>query len=458
MRERISRRDFLRWGAVAMGGAALASCAPQAAPTAAPAAEKEAEPAVEAQPAPAEGVTVTFWWTWGQLDAAMERIVALDEFKDWTGNNRLEYKGSVAAEAFLTATAAGTPPDMGAGLSYWDFWFRGALWPVDDWVNASQSIKKDDFIHKVWENYIYKNQLIGVPGLEAYIGAGLNYNEKLVTEAGLDPDEPPVTWAECFEWHKALTEFDSAGNLLQMGLDPYDAAAGAPEFAPSSWGFTWWNEEEGTFHFDDPRWAESLDVMGEFVRYVGPDQLDGLRAVPGQGTWGGAFNAEVQAMILEGYWHPGETAIQKPEVSQYNRVTWIPVPDNRRGAKVLTARGHCMVLLKEGEHPYEAFRVAEYMLSDTALDILFEEVGWMVAKRSWLETVDSTAFPGLEWYIKAPNEATEWVSDGRCPLTSFLWTHYAELREKVYRDVMSASDAAKEMQRRVEAEWETLDL
>lgn len=51
---------------------------------------------------------------------------------------------------------------------------------------------------------------------------GLGYNARMVEEAGLDPDNPPVTWAETFAWHEALTKFDDAGNLIQIGLDPYD--------------------------------------------------------------------------------------------------------------------------------------------------------------------------------------------------------------------------------------------
>ena len=114
MRERISRRDFLRWGAVAMGGAALASCAPQAA-LRGPAAEKEAERAVEAQPAPAEGVTVTWWYAWGK-PSACHRPHGRNRRVQTGCRAYLEHKGSVTSEAILTAVAAGTPPDGGSKL------------------------------------------------------------------------------------------------------------------------------------------------------------------------------------------------------------------------------------------------------------------------------------------------------------------------------------------------------
>ncbi len=472
MSERISRRSLLRWSAISMGALALAHCAPQATPTVAPAAEKEVvptaaaekeavpttAPATVAKPAPAEGVTVTWWYAWGNLPPAVDRMMETDEFKDWMQGNKLEHKGSVTSEAILTAVAAGTPPDGGSNFDYPNLWARGAVLPVNDWVDASEFVKQDDILEMIWSGCFYDGQMIGVPGIETFLWYGLNYNEKLVKEAGLDPDNPPLTWEGLFEWHKALTVFDDAGNLLQMGFDPYDAMAGEPDFAATSWGFKWWDEEARTFNLNDPRMAEALDICGEFIRHVGPDKFQGLRQVDGQGAWGAAYNAEVQAMIMEGYWHPGETQIQQPDVAQHNRSTWAPVPASREGAKIEATGPHFVQLFKDGEHPYEMFKVSEFLLTDLALDIIFEEVGWIFGIKSWLETVDPTTYPGLDFYIKAANDMTEWIVGRRCPIHWYVTDQYAELREQVYRDMMTATEAAEELQKRALAEWEAQGL
>ncbi len=130
MKQRISRRDCLRFGALAATGAALASCAAPPAPS--PAKETTAAPT----PAPAaeEGVTVTWWYMWPNLDPAIETIKASDDFKAYFGNNTLENKGNVAREALLTAIAAGTPPDGISCFDYANLWSRGAVTPVDDRV------------------------------------------------------------------------------------------------------------------------------------------------------------------------------------------------------------------------------------------------------------------------------------------------------------------------------------
>ncbi len=63
----------------------------------------------------------------------------------------------------------------------------------------------------------YGNGLMwGYPqfGLEIY---GLTWNKAHFEEAGLDPERPPVTWAEFREYAKKLTKRDSQGNITRVG-------------------------------------------------------------------------------------------------------------------------------------------------------------------------------------------------------------------------------------------------
>lgn len=454
MAKTLNRRDFLRMSAFAVAGTALAACAPKATqpPVEEPA---ESEPAV----APAtEGVTAIWWWTWGNLEPAVEKMVATDEFKEWMGVDTLEYKGNVDSEALLTAVAAGTPPSGASNYDYPNLWSRGAVARVNEYVDASDVVKADDVLEGLWNSSFYGGDMIGVPGIEGFNWWGLNYNTQAVEEAGLDPDDPPLTWEGCLEWHKALTKFDDAGNLLQMGMDPYDAMAGEPDFGATSWGFQWWDEETSTFDLNNPAMAEVFETCGEFIRIVGPDRFQGLRQVDGQGGWGAAFNAGVQTMIMEGYWHPGETEIQKPEIAPYNRSTWAPVPASRDGAKIMATGAHFVQLFNEGENLDAMFRVAEFLFTDLAADIIFEEVGWIFGRKSWLENVDPDTFPGLRFYIEAGDQVTDWLVGRRCPIHWYVTDQYTELRELVYRDQMSAADAADELQKRAEDEWEAQGL
>lgn len=459
----MNRRTFLRTATFAAGGALLAACGGQS--PAQPAAGGPTAPAAEGQPtspppaAAGSGKTVQWWFAWGNLSAAVDKIKETPEFKEVMGDNILEYKPSVDREAILTAVAGGTPPDGGSNFDYANLFYRGALLPVDDQISSSQIIKKDEILPQLWESAIYDGKMIGVPGIESYLWWGMNYNSKAVQDAGLDPNTPPTTWEEALDWHKELTKFDDAGNLKQMGLDPYDAMAGETDFGVQSFGgFNWWDEKSRKMNLDNDAMAQCLDTCGEFIKIVGPDKFAGMRQDQNLGGWGAAYNAGVQNMIIEGYWHPGETQIQKPEVAQYNKSTWAPVPASRKGKKIMATGSHFVVLFKDAKNTAEMFKVAEFLHTDTALDIIFKEVGWIFGRIPWLKKVNPDTYPGLKFYIDAPEQVDEWIIGRRSPLHPFVQTQYVELREQVYRGLMTAKDAAAELQKRADAEWKAQGL
>ncbi|MCD6289294.1 MAG: twin-arginine translocation signal domain-containing protein [Anaerolineae bacterium] len=449
---KLSRRDFLKGVSGVVAGGMLAACAPPATPVSQKPAEAPAKSEAKLTP-------IKFWTFWGGFEEMHEDWKKTDAYAKFIDGNhlKLEITSDVSLESFLSNIAAGTPPDVGVIWIYLDLMAKGVLTPIDDLVAAS-SLKPEEFLEGNWKFCSYKGKQYGVPALEAFVRRGLNYNARMVEEAGLDPDNPPVTWDEALAWHKALTKFDSAGNLIQFGLDPYDAEGGVWSsdgfMIAESWGFDWFDENTGEFNIDNDKMAEGLETLAEFIRIIGPDNLDAVRAVAGQGTWGGAFNAEVQAMIIEGYWHPGETAHEKPEVSKVNRATWVPVPESRRGTKFQFAGGHMLLFFKDAEHPREAFPVAELVNTQEICDIIFQRNGWLPAWKPFLETVDPSIYPGLDFYFKSIKETNEWWHAEPCELSSdFRQTKFAEVREAIYRGEMTGKEGAKKLQQLFEEEY-----
>lgn len=235
--------------------------------------------------------------------------------------------------------------------------------------------------------------------------------------------------------------------------------AGELDFPVQSFGgFNWWDEKARKINVNNDAVIQSMEVMGQFIKLVGPDKFAGLRQTEGMGGWGDAYNAGVQNMIIEGYWHPGETQIQKPEIAQYNRATWAPVPESRKGKKLMATGAHFIQIFKDAKHKDGIFKFSELLFSDTFADILFKEVGWIFGRKSWLAKVDPKAYPGLDFYIDAANNVDEWLIGRRCPIHWFMASQYGELREKVYRDQMTAKEAAAELQKRGDDEWEAQGL
>lgn len=463
---RFNRRQFLRAASLAAASGLLAACGGPAAPAgeagqptaagAAPTAATAAEPEATAVPAPKNPNAVQWWVGWGELVPFFDSFKEMAAFKELLGSDDVEMKPSINDEALLTSIAAGTPPDCASNVSYLDLFTRDVCAPLDDLVAKSSIIKKDNFIAGNWAGGSYKGVQYGIPTLECFVRFGLNYNTRMVEAARLDPNAPPVTWAETLEWHKKLTTFDSAGNIKTIGLDPYDAEGGAIGdgfLAARSWGFKWFDEAAGKFNLANPQMAESFDVMGEFYKIAGPDKLAGMRQVSGNDTWGGSFNAEVQAMIIEGYWHPGETQAQKPEVAKFNRATWAPVPASRKGEKIQGTGGHYVLVFKEAKHKEPAFKFAEFLATDAVNERIFKELGWLPAYKPFLDKADPKAYPGLDFYFQSVKDATDMQPAINCPITSFAQSQYEELREQVYRGAMNGTQAAEEFQKRCEKEY-----
>ncbi|MBN1875219.1 MAG: hypothetical protein JXA33_13385 [Anaerolineae bacterium] len=454
MKQGLSRRDFLRLTALSAAGAFLAGCKTPA--TEAP----KATEAIVAEPPKAEPVKIDYVANWGDQYTVKvwDALRELPELQEYLGDNEIEVT-SIGGDAMTTRVAAGTPPDGASNVDYVQYMSRGMLVPVEAWVSNSDKFKKEDHIESVWDNAFYKGKMYGVPANENWVWYGLNYNARLVEEAGLDPDTPPATWDETLDWHKALTKFDDAGNMIQLGLDPYDAIANEPDFWALSWGWQWFHEETTEFDLDNEMMVAAMKTGAEFYKVAGPDNMVAMRQVEGQGTWGGSYNAEVQAMIIEGYWHPGETVTTKPEVGEYNRTTWAPVPASKKGRKIQGAGGHYVVFFKESVHPEPMFKIAEFLNTHEACAVIFEKNGWLPSRIPFIKTVDANKYPGLSFYLVDIDETTDWLRGGRrCPIHWFVTSAFGELREAVYRDQMTAEQAAAELQQRTLDEWEAQEL
>lgn len=451
----LSRRKFLQVSAMAGGALALAACAPAGAPAAG--GGEEAAAGGEAAPA-AEGSTVSYWAGWGQLETAINSMKETDEWKSHMEGIELDYRGSVNSEAILTAVAGGTPPDAHSNHDYPNLYTRGAVLPVQDMVEASDILNKDMMLEWTWDYAFFGGDMIGVPGIESYVQWGLNVNTNGAQEVGLDADNPPVTWEELLEWHKAMTITDDAGNLLQLGLDPNDAMGGDVDFQTSSYGIKWYDEETKEFALDDPRMEDIFAMTSEFIKIAGPDQFAGMRQVQGNGGWGQAVEAGVQMMIIEGYWHPGETQIVKPEIAQYNRAYWSPVSEDRRDVKMQAVNAHFVQIFKEAKNPTGAFKLGEFFNTVTACDIIFNEVGWIHPVKEFIPMIDANAFPGLDFYVQSENEATEWHLLRRCPIHWFVKSQWDALRDQVARDQLTPAEAAAQLSQSALDEWDAQGL
>ena len=457
MEKKFSRRNALKGMATFIGGAVLAACAPKTVQTLEPTKAVESVPAT--LPPSTETKEVVYWTQWesGYPDKLWDELKKLPEYTQIMGNYSISCIRKLE-DALVTAIAAGTPPDGGSNYNYLDYMARDACIPVDEYLTASTQIKKVDFMEGNWVISTWKGKIYGVPTNEAFLRYGMVMNTTLVEAAGLDSNQPPQTWGELSDWNKQLTKFDSAKNLKVAGFNPVDFMCSdvwtTDGWVPSvSWGFRYFDEKTGKFNFTDGKMADFFATFKKFTDVIGMDNLAGLNSAAGQEVWGPGFDAEVEAIVIDGYWHVGWEEVGKPDLAKRLKYTWMPVPDSRKGVKPQLSGGHTVLTFKGTKVPEGVFKLQELLNTKNAYDVLFKVCGFLPANKSYIASFDTSSHPGLQFYFNSVKEATEWSTPEQCPIVNFVDKTLVEVREKVFRGEMTADAAAADLQTRCEQEY-----
>ena len=247
MANKISRRDFLKFGMMASGAAALAACSPAVKSTLAPAA------AATSVPAAAITKKLVFGsYSWSGYEAALNKIIdAWIETQKTKGVNvEVERQYGTWDEYWgklQTQVAAGTPPDIGIAdygriVSYAK---DGVILNIADRVKSS-NFPLDKMMPAALAQYRWKTgdidsgnpagDLYGLPAdAQAQV---MVYNKKMFDAAGVAYPTDDWTWDDMLEAAKKLTKPDQS----QYGFS----------FSPGlTWRGIWINSAGGAFHTPD---------------------------------------------------------------------------------------------------------------------------------------------------------------------------------------------------------------
>ncbi len=108
----------------------------------------------------------------------------------------------------------------------------------------------------------------------------LYYNKDLFTAAGLDPECPPKTWQEVYEYAEKITQYDENGNVTIAGFSPTYSAAQQPWWYLTSFGVPVMDGE--TPAFNTPAGVECFEFMLKFNDIISYEQANLLNEVAAQ--------------------------------------------------------------------------------------------------------------------------------------------------------------------------------
>lgn len=290
--KRLSRRDFIRMGTVAAGGAALAACAPSAPEVireeveVTRIVEVEGETVIEevlvtAEPPPQELVEISFMgWGGPEEDQGVRDLIFRFEYLNPDIKVEWLHTPQDYMPKLMSMFAAGTPPDTMFTPQdfYKTFCQDGLMLDIQDFLDADAILADPDYFLQPHEDRrsAYKGRWHGIGC--CWVGQHIFYNADMFKEAGIepptcDPDEA-WSWDYFLETAKEFT-LDSNGNHpYDSGFDPDDIA---------QWGVNWntgghftasiafmngvlpLDEEANKFQYDDPAAIEALQNIADLV-------------------------------------------------------------------------------------------------------------------------------------------------------------------------------------------------
>lgn len=233
-KQTLSRRAFLKIAGVSFGAAALAACAPAAAP------QPGAQSGGAAQPGGA--VTQISFMGWGNPGEDEGVRNAIAKFEEEQPNIKVTWLHTPEnySQKFLALVAAGTPPDT-AFIGSGDFrtYVRDKLLlDITDYIQADPLIGAENYFIEPQETdrCTQNGRWFGIGS--CWVAPHIYYNADVfeangVTPPSMDPDEA-WTWDQFLEAARALT-IDANGN------HPGDPAFDRDNVA--QWGVhwpTWW--------------------------------------------------------------------------------------------------------------------------------------------------------------------------------------------------------------------------
>ncbi len=253
--------------------------------------------------------TITFWHIWDgtRVKLIEEQIADFEAIYPDIKVKHTLIAANAMTEKYLTAIAGGAPPDvimLRAG-DMPSFAVRKALVPLDKYIKKDAVKTEEVFFGGELSPHKYKGTTYSLPVVTGGGNFLLFWNKAVFREAGLNPEQPPKTWAELTEMAKKLTVFEGK-KLKRLAFNPL-AGGSVPERATP---FQLWSATNNTSYlsgdgkkvlFNSKEGLRTFEFLQDYINNVcgGYDNISAI-AGPDRNTNRLAFYNGQSAMINEG--------------------------------------------------------------------------------------------------------------------------------------------------------------
>ena len=332
---------------------------------------------------PSGPVTIDFWYCFGgnAQKATLELVDRFNEANKGSITVEPSYNGDyiTTTAKLLAAIVAGDTPVAVHNNPNFLPQFTDHYEGLNRYFARDNSVNESDYVKTFLEVNRINGEVFGLPFSHSTIV--MYYNKDLFRTAGLDPDKPPVTWDDVYEYSK---------KIHALGPDFYGVNWGTGTLGWLTrtiiWTFggKWVADDNSTLLWTEPASLEAMNFMKKMVD-------EEVAAYRSQGSDAFNFSGKV------GIWF-GSTASIGDTIAATNfdvGVAFFPYKVNRQ----ISGGGASLYMMKNSPQAKKdaAWKLITFLTNDESQMLLSKESGYMVMSTKALNSQEMR-----DWWIRDP--------------------------------------------------------
>lgn len=355
--------------------------------------------------AKADQITITMWDNNAYADLAKGLDEIMRGYETAQPNVTLKLVHNQNLPKTLTAISAGTGPDI---VWLWDgsepigTWAdNGIITALDDFIAASEYDLKQ-LVPAALTTTTYNGKVYGLPLVaDAY---WLWWNKAVFREVGLDPEKPPQTIEEMWQFADKLTKKDG-DRLARLGMSMPD---GFPKYQTWAYAFgaDFYDPASHQLLITNPEMIAAMNDIESGYAKFGPDTVDRFGKSLGQGgTAQDPFLQGKIAMQLEGDWIVQYIRDYKPDWKYPADFGVAPLPwatgKEKPGGASNVLRTYPLVLMKNSKQPQAAWDFVRWLQSAEVTVKISKYLINLPQTTAALSDPQLTSVPGFDAILEA---------------------------------------------------------
>ncbi len=386
-------------------------------------------------------ITITFWHSFvSRTIPSFNNLIELYEKENPNIKINAQYvpSGDPLIQKLVTAIQSNTAPDI--SWLHSDFLHKlveaDAIYKIDHFIKGKNGLSKEDMYDifpQSLESAKWKGTLYAMP-MEATTLA-LIYNKNKFKEVGLDPEKPPQTWDELYEYAMKLTkDKDGDGKIDQYGFYIPAFPASGPlsvwmvlQWTPFLWqaGGEEITEDQTKVLFNSEAGVKALSLWKKL--------FDNQKFQNFTLTHDLGFVSGTIAMIMDGPW-------DLPELRDIKNFEWgvthLPAGPFKKATYLA---GEHLTVFKQSKNPDEAWRFIKWILRPDIQAKFSIESGYLPVRKSVLDLPEYKKFLESDPAMKSFVEQIS-ISQARASIDFYRVEINQNIAEAVEKAIIGNSD------------------